>query len=290
MDMRIGVARLADGPVAELVAWARAAAAAGLDGAFLGQHLGGDAVLAAAVVGREVPGIEVGTAVVPTPPRHPRVLAGQALTAQEATGGRFALGIGPGHGPVMEEVFGVAAGPPARHTRGYLTALRKALREALRDAPPGVEPPPVLVGALGPAMLRVAGELADGVVTTWTGPAAIAGHVVPRAGRAAEAAGRPAPRVLAGVLMALTDDPEGVRNELAARLGSAGDLPAYRAALDRQGLSGVHETVVAGDEREIARRVRAFADAGATDLLVSGLGDPAAQDRLLAVLGALRGR
>ncbi|WP_218009859.1 LLM class flavin-dependent oxidoreductase [Actinomadura kijaniata] len=286
MDMRIGVARLADGPVAELVGWARAAAAAGLDGAFLGQHLGGDAVLAAAVVGREVPGIEVGTAVVPTPPRHPRVLAGQALTAQEVTGGRFALGVGPGHGPVMEEVFGVAAEPPARHTRAYLTALRTLLR----DAPPGVTPPPVLVGALGPAMLRVAGELADGVVTTWTGVAAVAGHVVPRVGRAAREAGRPAPRVLVGVLMALTGDPEGARDDLAARLGPAGDLPAYRAALDRQGLSGVHETVVAGDEREIERRVRAFADAGATDLLVSGLGDPAAQGRLLEVLGALRGR
>ncbi|RSN46639.1 TIGR03564 family F420-dependent LLM class oxidoreductase [Actinomadura sp. WAC 06369] len=296
--MRIGLFTIAGGaPLDDLVAQARLARDAGLASAFFGHGSSFDALTTAALAGREVPGIEVGTAIVPTYPRHPLALASQALTAQAMAGGRLTLGIGPSHRPIIEDGHGIPYDRPARHTREYLTALRPLLRgedpahrgETLTavgavDAP-GTTPPPVLLSALGPTMLRIAGELADGTVTTWTGAAAIADHVVPRITAAAEAAGRPAPRVLAGVLVALTTDPDAVRREIADRFAAAADLAAYRAALDRQGLAGVHETVVAGDEAAVAAELRRFADAGATDLLIAPFGDAARVLEFAASLG-----
>ncbi|MFA1550310.1 LLM class F420-dependent oxidoreductase [Actinomadura chokoriensis] len=296
--MRIGLFAIAAmAPLDGLVAQARLARDAGLDSVFFGNTTSWDALMTAALAGREVPDIEVGTAIVPTYPRHPLALAGQALTAQAIAGGRFTLGIGPSHPPVIEGAYGISYERPARHVREYLTALRPLLRgedvdyhgETLTavgtvDAP-GATPPPVVVSALGPAMLRIAGELADGTVTTWTGADAIADHIVPAITKAADDAGRPAPRVLAGTVVALTTDPDGVRRELAEKFGPASDFPAYRAVLGRQGLSGVHETVIAGDEEAVARQLRRFADAGATDLLISPYGDPA---RILELAASLR--
>ncbi|MEU8117170.1 LLM class F420-dependent oxidoreductase [Spirillospora sp. NPDC049024] len=296
--MRIGLFAIAGAaPLDDLVAQVRLARDTGLDSVFFGHTASWDALMTAAVAGREVPGIEVGTAIVPTYPRHPLALASQALTAQAMTGGRFTLGIGPSHPQIIEGLHGIAYERPVRHVREYLSALRPLLRgeevdhhgETLTavgtlDAP-GATPPPVIVSALGPAMLRAAGELADGTVTTWVGADTIADHIVPSITKAAEAAGRPAPRVLAGVIAALTNDPDGVRRDLADRFGPASDFPAYRAVLDRQGLTGVHETVIVGDEETVARHLRRFADAGATDLLISPYGDPA---RLLEFAAALR--
>ncbi|QFG22579.1 TIGR03564 family F420-dependent LLM class oxidoreductase [Actinomadura sp. WMMB 499] len=297
--MRIGLFTVAGGaPLDDLVAQVRLARDAGLASAFFGHSSSSwDALMAAALAGREVPGIEVGTAVVPTYPRHPLTVAGQALTAQAMTGGRFTLGIGPSHAAMIEGWYGIPYERPVRHTRDYLAALLPLLRgetvehrgETLSavgavDAP-GAAPPQVILSALGPAMLRAAGELADGTVTTWTGPAAIGDHIVPAITSAARAAGRPAPRVLAGVLVALTTDPDGVRREIAERFAAATDFPAYRSVLERQGLAGVHETVVAGDEREVAAELRRFAAAGATDLLVSPYGDAARVLEFAASLG-----
>ncbi|GGU92575.1 LLM class F420-dependent oxidoreductase [Actinomadura cremea] len=295
--MRIGLFTVAGAaPLDDLVGAARLARDTGLSSVFFG-HMGSfDALMAAALAGREVPGIEVGTAIVPSYPRHPLTVASQALTAQAMTGGRFTLGIGPSHPSMIEGGYGIPYERPARHTRDYLTALRPLLRgetvehrgETLTAAgtvdAPGATPPPVILSALGPAMLRVAGELADGTVTTWTGAEAIADHIVPAITKAAESAGRPAPRVLAGALVALTTDPDGVRRELGERFGAATDFPAYRATLERQGLSGVQETVIAGDETEVAAQLRRFADAGATDLLISPYGDTARVLELAASL------
>ncbi|MUN40261.1 TIGR03564 family F420-dependent LLM class oxidoreductase [Actinomadura litoris] len=299
--MRIGLFAPAGGaPLEDAVGWTRAAAAAGLDSVFYGHVNGWDALMVAALAGREAPGIEVGTAVMPTYPRHPLALASQALTAQAMSGGRFTLGVGPSHRAVIEDAHGLLYGRPVRHVREYLAALRPLLRGedvryegetvkvAARVDAPGAEPPQVIVSALGPLMLKAAGELADGVTTTWTGADAIADHIVPSVTAAAEGAGRPAPRVLAGVLVALTADPDGVRAAIADRYGFASDFPGYRAVLDRQGLAGVHETVVAGDERTVERELRRFADAGATDLLISPFGDAAARERVIAFAAALR--
>uniref|UniRef100_UPI0010418225 LLM class flavin-dependent oxidoreductase n=1 Tax=Candidatus Protofrankia californiensis TaxID=1839754 RepID=UPI0010418225 len=153
---------------------------------------------------------------------------------------------------------------------------------------PGATPPSVLVSALGPLMLRTAGELADGTVTVWTGPEAVDDHIRPTITRAAAAAGRPAPRIVATVIVSVTTDPEGVRQAVADQLGFAAQLPSYRAILDRQGKRGVHETVVAGDETTVAKAVRRYADAGVTELLVGPFGGEREQRRTIETLASLR--
>ncbi|MFD0633647.1 LLM class flavin-dependent oxidoreductase [Catenulispora yoronensis] len=157
----------------------RAAAAAGLDSAFFGQVGSWDAIGLAAICGREVPGIEVGVAVTQTFPRHPLALAAQALTAQAATGNRFTLGVGPSHPAVIEGQFGLAYEKPAQHTREYLEVLGSLLdgrpteyrgeriTAVGRVDAPEAKRPALLLSALGPVMLRTAGELADGTTTVW---------------------------------------------------------------------------------------------------------------------------
>ncbi|WP_345576357.1 LLM class flavin-dependent oxidoreductase [Nonomuraea rosea] len=181
--------------------------------------------------------------------------------------------------------------------REYLSALMPLLRGEAVDyrgatlsvtgqvTVPGATPPPVLLSALGPVMLRIAGELADGTVTVWTGARAVAEHIVPRITEAARAAGRPAPRVVASAMVAITNDPEKVRRRIAEQFGFAGDFAGYRAMLDRQGMSGIHETVIAGSERTVEAEIARYAAAGATDLLVSPVGDEEEQSRTFAFLG-----
>jgi F420-dependent oxidoreductase-like protein len=279
----------------------RAAAVAGLAGAWLPQRPGGwDALTTLAVAGREVPDIPLGTAVVPTYPRHPVALATQALTVQAATGNRLTLGIGTSHRYIVEDQFGLSFERPARHLREYLTALLPLLRgedvayrgdtlaAAGRLVVPGAEPPSVLVGALGPAMLRIAGELADGTVTVWAGPRALADHVVPTLTKAAR--GRPDPRVAAFTIVCVTADPDARRGEIARRLGPAGTQPSYRAILDREGATGPADTAVLGDEEAVAAGLRRLADAGATEVVALLLGEDAVeQDRTMRLLAELNG-
>src|ERR1700683_1983019 len=175
---------------------------AGIQTAWASQIFGYDALTALAAIGREVSGIDLGTAVVPTYPRHPVMLAGQALTVQAATGGRLTLGIGLSHQVVIENVFGQPFAKPARHMKEYLSILVPLLEgeqvsfagETLSastfgplqiDAPA----PPVLVAALGPNMLRIAGGMSSGTVTWTTGPATVEAHVIPTIREAAAAAG-----------------------------------------------------------------------------------------------------
>jgi F420-dependent oxidoreductase-like protein len=274
----------------------KAAADAGLDSAYFTQLVSWDSLTVAALSAQF--DIDLGTAVVATYPRHPLALAGQALTVQAATGGRLTLGVGPSHPQVIEGQYGLSYERPARHTREYLSALMPLLRgeqvdfrgetlSANGQLPIDVEPPSVLLSALGPAMLRIAGELADGTVTVWTGPAGIADHVRPTLTRAA--AGRPDPRIVSVVLASVTADPDGAREQVAAALGAASDLPSYRALLDRQGLASVADLLVAGDESTVAKTLREYADAGATEILVSRFGSAEDQARTLALLSSLRG-
>lgn len=283
----------------DLIDNARAAAESGIRGVWLGQSSGWDALTAAAVIGSHVPDVEIGTAVVPAHPRHPLVLAGQALTAQAAACARLTLGVGVSHAHIVEGQFGYSFESPAKYLREYLQVLGPLLRgdsvafegERLtadgRITVPPVPPPSVLVGALGPAMLRVAGELADGTVTTWIGPRALDGHIVPTLTRAATAAGRPAPRVVVCLFVAVTDTAEELRNTLADQFGAAGGLPSYRAALDREGVGGPEHTAVLGDEKTVERQIRRLFDAGATELVVMTVGTQAEQLRTIKFAGAL---
>jgi F420-dependent oxidoreductase-like protein len=300
--MRLGLQVSAGGQNLEaIIGQVRQAAEAGLDSAYFNQVLSWDAIGLAMLSAAQVPGIEVGTAVTLTYPRHPLALASQALTAQAASGNRFTLGLGPGHRPVIEEQYGYSFDRPARHVREYLSALMPLLRGEQADLHgevitaagqvqvPGARPPSVLLAALGPVMLKIAGELADGTVTVWTGPALIAEHIAPAITRAAADAGRPAPRIVADIIMILTADPAAARDRVGAALGAAGQFPSYRALLERQGLSGIGETIIAGDERVLERAVLAYAEAGATELVASLHGTEQEKARTLELLSALHG-
>jgi F420-dependent oxidoreductase-like protein len=302
--MDIGVMISGSG-VAGVVDAARAAAGAGVRRVWIPQVFGIEALTAIAVAGREVAGVEFGTAVVPTYPRHPLILAGQALTTSAALGeGRLHLGIGLSHQLVIEGMLGMAFEKPALHMREYLSALRPALDgqpvavngETLAantlmgpltvdDA--GSGPLPVLVAALGPALLRVAGELADGTLTWMASPEVVGKRIAPSITAAAEAAGRPRPRVGVGLPVAVTDDVDAVLERAAASYAVYGTLPSYRRLLDEGGLEGPAGVVIAGDEEEVAGRIRALADVGATEFLGSPIGNRAVRQETLRVLGAL---
>ena len=301
MDIGVMVNGSGLGGVVEAI---REAAEAGLRRAWVPQDIGVEALTAIAVAGREIPEIELGTAVVPTYPRHPLVLAGQALTTSAALGGGrpLHLGIGLSHQLVIEGMFGMAYERPALHMREYLSALRPALGGQPVDVkgetleahtlmgPLTVDdagPVPVLVAALGPALLRVAGELADGTLTWMAAPEVVGARIAPSITAAAEAAGRPRPRVGVGLPVAVTADVEGARERAAASYAIYGSLPSYRRLLDEAGLEGPADVVIAGDEDEVARRLRALGDVGATEVVASPFGNRAVRQETLRVLGAL---
>jgi F420-dependent oxidoreductase-like protein len=301
--MRIGttVGLQLNGPqtIAQVIAEVRDAADLGLAGVWVAQVLSWDALTLLAAAGQTVPGIAFGTAVVPTYPRHPLALASQALTAQAATGNRLTLGIGTSHKPLVESTLGVPFDRPAVHTREYLTALRPLLRGEPVDlhgefhhatgqvTVPGAHPPPVLLGALGPAMLRLAGELADGAIATWTGPRTLERHITPRITAAAHAAGRGAPRIVVSLPVAVTADAVAARAWVAERFGMAAELPSYRAMLDLEQVKGVEVVVLAGDEDTVAGHLRRLQDAGATEFIAVPFGPPTQVTRTLRLLADL---
>jgi F420-dependent oxidoreductase-like protein len=303
--MRIGtnVGIETDGPraVGDIVDEVRRAAELGLDGVWWAERLNGDALTSAVVAGLAVPGISVGTAIVTTFPRHPLTLASQALTVQAAVGNRLTLGIGPGRRQRVETTFGVPFDRPARHSREYLGVLMPLLRGEPADVKgethtitgrietPGARPPSVLLAALGPAMLTIAGELADGTVTVWTGVRTIGTHIVPRITAAADAAGRPAPRVVVNLPIAVTDDPGDTRSSLTERFGGVGLVPGYRAMLDIEGVDGPADVAIVGDEREVENELRRFAAAGATEFIAVPFGPAEQVTRTLTLLGGLAG-
>jgi F420-dependent oxidoreductase-like protein len=277
----------------------RAAAAAGLSSAHFSHDFSWHPLTLAGIVGQIVQEIDLGTAVVPSYAQHPLTLAEQALSVQAATGNRLTLGIGPSHLSVVEGHFGYSYHRPARHVREYLSALGPLLRgddvdyrgETLAAAGridiPGSVAPVLLISALGPVMLQIAGELTDGTVTMWTTADTIAEHVAPAITRAASAAGRPAPQVVAIALACVTSNADAIKQQLAGPSAYYTRMPTYQRVLERQRMTDVRETVIFGDEATVAREIRRYAEAGATELAVSPLGDEKEQSRTLELLGAL---
>jgi F420-dependent oxidoreductase-like protein len=283
--MRIGVVSTVPGnPQAgldELVAEAKAAEARGFAFLSVPNIFGLDAIGALTVVGRETERIELATGVVPTPPRHPTTMAQQALTAQAASGGRFVLGIGLSHKIVIEDMLGLSYAKPALQMREYLEVLMPLVQgrpasfqgelfrvnAGLQVA--GAAPVPVVVAALGPRMLKVAGTFADGTATWMTGLKTLASHTVPTIGAAAKEAGRPEPRVIAALPIALTNDPDGAREVAGRAFQIYGSLPSYRAMLDREGATGPGDVAIVGSESDLRAGLRELAAAGVTDFAAS---------------------
>ena len=240
-----------------------------------------DAIGMLTVAGRETERIELIPAVVPTPPRHPVSLAQQALTAQSASGGRFTLGVGLSHKFVIEDMLGLSYARPAKQMREYLSVLTPLLHgkpvefegelynvRAHVDVAGGT-PVPLLVAALGPQMLAVAGELADGTTTWMTGVRTLGSHIVPGIQRAAEAAGRPAPRIHSSIPIALTRDPDKAREVCNNAFAIYGKLPSYRAMLEREGAGSPGDVALVGDEAALRDGLRRYREAGVTDLAAS---------------------
>lgn len=282
--MRIGIngsGLIATGASLEqLCEHAQTADAHGFASYWLGQLSVPDALTAIAVMGARTGRIELGTAVIPTWARHPLMLAGQALTVQQAVGNRLALGIGVGHKDLIEPALKVTYRKLAQHMEEYLAVLGPVLAQrrvaAVGEIWSGEDnlslgtreaaTPPVLLAAMGPRMLSLAGHRSDGVILWLAGPRTIETVIRPALDAAAADEGRPAPRVMAGLPVCVTDDGARVRAQVDHVLGKFMHFDSYRTVLEREGARGPGDVALVGTEAEVRAGVAALADAGASDL------------------------
>lgn len=286
----------------------------GFDAVLVPHIRGWDALTLIALGGHRTNRIEMITGVVPVYTRHPMLMAQQALTAQAATGeardgeprGRLTLGIGLAHPETVAAWWGLSYDRPARYMREYLAVLLPLLRNkavsfrgdvhsaAVSLEFPGVPPPGVLLAALAPAMLQMAGAIAEGTITWMVGRAALTTHVVPRIRKAAEQAGRPAPRICVALPVAVTDDPHAARRTIGERFKRYGELINYRRVLDIGGAAGPEDVAIVGNEASVESQIHDLAISGATDVIaaVTPVGpDPAASAvRTRVLLRKLVGR
>jgi 5,10-methylenetetrahydromethanopterin reductase len=301
--MRIGTMAAdtsGDQALAKLADQLRQAADDGFASFWMSNIFGLEALTSLAVAGSQVPGIELGTAVIPTYPRHPAVLAQQALTVALAVGpGRLALGIGLSHKIVIEDMYGYSFDRPARHMREYLSVLKPLLDGTpvsvdgdTLSAHIGLSTPragrvPVLLAAMAPRMLRLAGEQTDGTILWMTGPATVRDYVAPAISAAAAAAGRPGPRIVCMLPVCVTNDPAAARASADKELAIYAQLPSYRAMLDREGAAGPGDVAIVGDEDAVAAQILALADAGVTDFVAVEVAHGQDRERTRNVLRAL---
>jgi F420-dependent oxidoreductase-like protein len=269
----------------QVVARAELARAAGLDGLWAPQTPAFDALGALTLVAGRVPEVRLGTAVVPIQGRHPQVMAQAARTIQQAAGGdRFTVGVGVTHAAVSERVYGVPYRGIVERCEEHLAVLGPLLAEPADGlaAPPGL-----VLAALGDRMLELAGRLTDGTVTWMTGIGDLRSRVVPRLREAAGRAGRPAPRVIVGLPVCVTEDAAGARAEVGRRMAAAAALPSYRRALAAEGVTAPEQIAVVGDADHVAERIVELADAGATELLANLIGPEGTGAATIEVLGRL---
>jgi 5,10-methylenetetrahydromethanopterin reductase len=276
----------------------------GFASCWLAQIFAHDALTVIALAGQRTSRIELGTAVVPTYPRHPHSLAQQAATVNVAIGHRLALGLGRSHQIVIESMFGIAYDKPLTHIREYLTVVRELVTRgkcafsgkmyrvnAPLEVPDG-KPFPILLGALMPKMVELCAELCDGTLTWMTGPTHLSKNVVPVLAAGSRAAGREMPRVVSSLPMCLTDDPQGAREIAAKAFQVYGVLPVYRACLDAEGATGPADIALIGDESTLRAGLARMRDAGASDFYAAIFPDgdgPKSYRRTYDFLKSLRG-
>ena len=261
-----------------------------------------DSLSALLVAGAATSTIALGAGVVPIYPRHPVALAQQAATVQSLLGGRLTLGVGVSHRPVTEAMFGLPFTRPAAYLREYLAVLVPMLQTGKArfdgeffqvDAEftvPGTSPVPVLVGGLSAGMVRVGGELADGVITWLAGLRTLEQLIIPGVCEAAASAGRPAPRVVAALPVMVTDDVGAARTVAHETFARYGGLVNYQKQFEREQVSGPAELAIVGNERSVTAQLAAYADLGVTEfsavtMPVAGSG----KERTLDLLATLEG-
>ena len=291
--MRIGLNGGA-GSIDRMIEQAQTAEAEGFATLWYPSAIAGDPVTPMAVAGRATSSIELGTAVLQSYTSHP-VLQANRIAAAAWSMGRpgLTLGIGPSHAPVIEGMYGIDFGTAGRHTEEYVAILTALLHGEAVDvagpeftlhgasAPPASYPVQVLVAALAPRLLRVAGAIADGTIL-WMGNArAIESHVAPRIGKAAADAGRPSPRIVAGLPVAVHDDVDEARAVAARQFTIYGQLPNYQRILEHGGVTGPADAAIVGDEASVAAQLQGLLDAGATDVwaAIFPVGDDASGSR-----------
>lgn len=296
--MRIGLKSTVTnhGSLEQLATEAREAHQRGLASVWVPNYFGMDALTSLAMVGRQVPEIRLGTSIVPIYTRHPFALAQQALTVQAAVGGRLTLGIGLSHPDVVEGAWGLSYDRPAQTMARYLQDLAamtapSAARAGVVPVPDEPTPPrvqgaeslEVVVAALGPRMVRIAGALADGVVLWCMGPVAISA-VAASLREAAAGAERKPPQVVAALPVVVTGAPAQVRKVLAERYASVDAQPSYRRALDAEGARSVADISLVGSPDEVGEGLSRLAEAGVTEFtaMIPATGDD--RDRTLELL------
>ena len=250
---------------------------AGFPSVWLANIFSLDALTVLALAGERTEKIELGTAVVPTYPRHPHALAQQAATVNVACGGRLALGLGRSHQMVIENMFGIPYDKPITHMREYLTVLRDLTREGACAVDgkmykvngsltvKGSQPFPLLIGALMPKMLKLCGELCDGTLTWMSGPKFVADSIVPTLTTAAKDAGRETPRVVCSLPLCVTSKVDEAKAFAAKAFEIYGVLPVYRACLDAEGAAGPADIALIGDEKTVKAGIDRLAASGASD-------------------------
>lgn len=282
--MDIGIFRYAP-TVDAVVGEVRTAAEQGFTSFWMPQIFGLDALTAFAVAAREVPDIRLGTGVVPVYRQHPMALAQQALTVSQVSDGRLILGIGLSHQIVVESLWGLSYERPLRYMREYLAALNPLLSgdecaasgevvSAMGSVDVEAPVPELLIAALGPKMLELAGQVSNGTVTWMVGPKTLAEHIAPTINAAASAAGRPPPQIAVSLPVCVTDRPGEARERAAAEFVMYGTLPSYRAMLDREGAAGPEDIAIIGSADEVAERLSGVAEAGGTAFAASEFGTP----------------
>ena len=300
--MRIGVMIGADGTnntLDDVIDVAKAVEDAGLDNVWLANIFGFDAITTLALIGRATKRIGLGTAVTPTYPRHPTAIAQQALTTAAAADNRFTLGIGLSHQVVIETMLGMSYDKPAKHMREYLSVLMPLARgeqanfqgehykvQGVALDIPGAERMPVVIAALGPAMLKLAAQMADGTNTWMVGPNTMESHII----KSLKEAGNPDPSVVAGLPIVLTTNVDQAKEQIAKDLTIYGQLPSYRAMLDREGAAGPADIAIVGDENQLRGQIKRFEDMGVTDFNAAIINtEEGAYDRTLEFLAGVVG-
>ncbi|MDT5180222.1 MAG: hypothetical protein QOJ95_4420 [Mycobacterium sp.] len=288
--------------VDDVIAQARRAFDVGVRQIWLAQQFSYDAISLAGLVGAAVPGLGVGTFVVPINPRHPLVVATLAQTAQAASHGNFSLGLGLGaHGP-EQQAFGTSWPNPAGRLREHLEVLRSIFDTGAVDyhgseftaAPEwpvslaGGTPIPLYVAAMGPRALRVTGELADGTLPYLAGPRTVEGFIVTTITEAATAAGRPAPQIIAAVPVVVSGDADSARALAVEELKFYETIPSYAKVIAREGVDRAADIAAVGSPEAVREHLKRYVDAGATDLVLSGLrSDSTDPERLWEVAASI---
>lgn len=296
--MRLGTSIDTDQPIESVIASTRAAKDAGFSTVWSSQIFGVDALTVIAVVAREVDGIGFGTGVIPIHPRHPQVLAQQALTVQAISKGRLTLGIGLSHEVVVQGMWGYSFESPATYMREYLDAIVPMLHGETVDVtgsrvraltigrvgPAGATAPKLVVAALGPKMLETAARMTDGTVTWMTGLATLRDYVVPTISKAAAEAGRPAPEVIASLPVCCTADVRGAKERINTALAIYPTLPSYKAMLDKEGATGAADVALIGSKAEILDTIGQLEAAGVTELGAAVMGSSDEQAATIELL------